>query len=493
MAAPEPAPARLEMRGIAKAFGSSRALVGVDLALAPGEVHALVGENGAGKSTLMKILSGAHAPDGGEMRLDGAPYAPRGPQEARARGVGMVYQELAVAPHLSVAENLVLGAEPRRGPLADRAAARRLARRILGELGRGEIEVDAPAGSLGQAPRQILEIGRALALGCRVIVFDEPTSSLGREDAGRLLSLIPRLAARGISVVYISHFLEEVRRVADRLTVLRDGRSVLTRRAAELDDAAVLAAMVGRDVGRLYPRSPRRAGAVAFRASVPGRGAIEVRRGEVLGICGLVGSGRTELLRAAFGLDPGGEAEVSGRGLGAGPRARWAAGVGFLSENRKEEGLALGLGVGDNLCLPSLPSLGRAGLVSPSALAARAGRWIRELGIRCEGPDQPVGRLSGGNQQKAVIGRWMAIRPPVLLLDEPTRGVDVGSRARIHAAIRDLADGGTAVVFASSELEEVLMLADRVLVMHDGAVVGDMPVQAATEEGIMRLATGGRA
>jgi len=487
MATPEAAPARLRMRGIAKAFGRNRALDGVDLEVLPGEVHALVGENGAGKSTLMKVLSGAHAPDAGSMFLDGEPYAPRDPQEARARGVGMIYQELSVAPHLTVAENLVLGAEPRLGPWMDRASARDLARRTLADLGHPDIDVEAPAGGLSISRLQIIEIARSLALGCRVIVFDEPTSSLAQEDVRRLFDLIGRLSARGISVVYISHFLEEIRRLASRLTILRDGRSVGTHATAGIGDAAVVAAMVGRDVRELYPRSARRPGEVLLRATVPGRGDLEVRRGEVLGICGLVGSGRTELLRGAFGLDPGGRARLAGRDVAPGPRGAWAAGMGFVSENRKEEGLALALGVGDNVCLPVLDRLGWGGLVPPAERSRRTLRWIRDLGIRCEGPDQPVGRLSGGNQQKAALARLLEAESDVLLLDEPTRGIDIAAKARIYQAIDHLVTDPArprAVVMVSSYLPELLGVCDRIAVMGRR---GLGPARPATETDAERL------
>ena len=486
-----PAP-RLEMRGIAKAFGANRALDGVDLVVGPGEVHALVGENGAGKSTLMKVLSGAHAPDAGAMALDGAPYAPRDPQEARRRGVGMIYQELSVAPHLSVAENLVLGAEPRRGPLVDREAARRLARETLAGLGHGDIDVDAPAGTLSISRLQIVEIGRSLALGCKVIVFDEPTSSLAQEDVRRLFELIDRLAARGIAIIYISHFLEEVRRLASRLTVLRDGRSVATHRVADVDDARIVAEMVGRDVAELYPRSARRPGEVVLRADVTGRGALEVRRGEVLGICGLVGSGRTELLRGIFGLDPGGAREGAGSAVASGPGAAWRAGPGMVSENRKEEGLALALGIGDNICLPSLGNLGRAGFVSPAERSRRAARWIADLGIRCQGPDQPIGRLSGGNQQKAALARLLEADCDVLLLDEPTRGIDIAAKARIYQAIDRLVtdpDRPRAVVMVSSYLPELLGTCDRIAVMGRAGLGSPHAVAETDAERLMAEAT----
>jgi len=483
---------RLVMRGITKAFGRNQALGGVDLTVMPGEVHALVGENGAGKSTLMKVLSGAHAPDGGTMELDGATYAPRDPQEARARGVGMIYQELSIAPHLTVAENLVLGAEPRRAGLVDREAARRLARETLDGLGHGDIDVDAPAGSLSISRLQIVEIGRSLALGCKVIVFDEPTSSLAQEDVRRLFDLIDRLAARGIAILYISHFLEEVRRLASRLTILRDGRSVGCFRTPEVDDARIVAEMVGRDVRELYPRSARRAGEVLLEGSAPGLGELSVRRGEVLGICGLVGSGRTELLRAIFGLDPHGRVRIAGRELTPSPRAAWQAGMGMVSENRKEEGLALALGIGDNISLASLGHLGRAGLVSPAERSRRARGWINSLGIRCEGPDQPIGRLSGGNQQKAALARLLEADCDVLLLDEPTRGIDIAAKARIYEAIDRLVTDPQrprAVVMVSSYLPELLGTCDRIAVMGRGGLGTPHPAATVTAEALMAEAT----
>ena len=483
---------RLVMRGITKAFGRNQALGGVDLTVMPGEVHALVGENGAGKSTLMKVLSGAHAPDAGTMELDGEAYAPRDPQAARARGVGMIYQELSIAPHLTVAENLVLGAEPRRGGLVDREAARRLARETLAGLGHGDIDVDAPAGKLSISRLQIVEIGRSLALGCKVIVFDEPTSSLAQEDVRRLFELIDRLAARGIAILYISHFLEEVRRLASRLTILRDGRSVAGFRTAEVDDARIVAEMVGRDVRELYPRSARRAGEVVLEGSAPGLGELSVRRGEVLGICGLVGSGRTELLRAIFGLDPHGRARIAGRELTPSPLAAWRSGMGMVSENRKEEGLALALGIGDNICLASLGHLGRAGLISPAERSRRTRGWIDSLGIRCEGPDQPIGRLSGGNQQKAALARLLEAECDILLLDEPTRGIDIAAKARIYEAIDRLVTDHArprAVVMVSSYLPELLGTCDRIAVMGRGGLGTPHPVATTSAEALMAEAT----
>ena len=291
------------MRGIKKAFGAQVALAGVSLKLAAGEVHALVGENGAGKSTLMKILSGAYQPDSGEMWVDGKPYAPANPSEARQRGVGMIYQELSIAPHLSVAENIFLGIEPRNGLLIDHAKMRSEANKTLSSLGHSNIDVNQSAGDLSVSQQQIVEIARALSMGCKIIVFDEPTSSLAQADVERLFDLIDTLAKRGLSIIYISHFLEEVRRLTSRLTILRDGASVAVYETKSIDDAKIVAEMVGREVKDLYPRSQRTIGPVLLEANIPGSGKLTLRRGEVVGLCGLVGAGRTEFLRAIFGLD----------------------------------------------------------------------------------------------------------------------------------------------------------------------------------------------
>lgn len=485
---------RLEMRGIRKSFGAQAALDGVSLSVGPGEVHALVGENGAGKSTLMKVLSGAHHPDAGEMLLDGQPYAPAHPEEARRRGVGMIYQELSIAPHLSVAENISLGLEPRRGWLVDRRAQRAQARATLAELGHGDIDVNAPAGGLSISQQQIVEIARSLAMGCRVIVFDEPTSSLAQADVRRLFTLIDGLARRGLSVIYISHFLEEVRRLSSRLTVLRDGRSIATHATAEVTDAQVVSEMVGRTVSELYPRSPRSPGEIVLRAKIPGRGSLTLRRGEVVGLCGLVGAGRTEFLRALFGLDPaaGARVEVRGSPLNPDPRRSWSERLGFVSENRKEEGLALGLGIGDNVCLPSLGTLGRVGFFSPARRRAHTNRWITELGIRCRDADQPIGELSGGNQQKAALARLLESDCDVLLLDEPTRGIDIAAKARIYETIDRLSTDPArprAVVMVSSYLPELLGVCDRVAVVRRGHLGEPHPLAELTSEKLMEEAT----
>jgi ribose transport system ATP-binding protein len=466
---------RFRMRGIRKAFGATVALDGVDLEVAPGEVCALVGQNGAGKSTLMGILAGAVLPDAGEMALDGTDYRPRNPFEARRAGVQMIHQELSLAPHLSVAENVVLGMEPARLGLVQWSEARRRARRALADLGHPEIAPEAPVGGLSVAGQQLVEIARALAVGCRVLVLDEPTSSLAQEDARRLFELLARLKAQGHAIVYISHFLEEVKQVADRFVVLRDGRNAGGGRTADASPREIVAMMVGSAVGEVYPRSARRRGEPILQVDgfSPGSAPLRLHRGEVVGIAGLLGAGRTWLLRSIFGLEPVRQGRVCVKALegSCSPSRRWQQGVGFLSEDRKGEGLALGLSVADNVTLSRLSGLGPAPLVLPGPQEAAAARVIDRLAIRCRGPRQPVRELSGGNQQKVALARLLHHDVDLLLLDEPTRGIDVASKAQIYALVDALVtDSGEgrparAVLLVSSYFPELLGLCDRIAVM----------------------------
>src|SRR6187551_2781838 len=420
-------PVRLRLTAIRKRFGATQALNGVDLEIAPGEIHALVGENGAGKSTLMKILSGVHAPDAGTIELEGRPFAPASPLEARQQRVVMVNQELAIAPHLSVTENIVLGAEPGNGLLVSHARSRAIAAQALAHLGRPDIPLDVRAGHLSIAEQQLVEIARALALGCKVLVLDEPTSSLAQADVQNLFRLVRHLRDQGCAVIYISHFLEEVQALSDRYTVLRDGRSVATGRTAGTTPGQIAGLMVGRQVDELYTRSFRRPGEVllsveglAGRAK-PVSASFQLRRGEVLGIAGVIGAGRSELLRTIFSLDEvrSGTVRVGTYAGPSSPLLRWRQGAGLLSEDRKGEGLALNLSLEQNLTLPRLDRFLR-----PAALAAETRDWISRLGVRCAGPDQAIGHLSGGNQQKIALGRLLRNGADLLLLDEPTRGVD---------------------------------------------------------------------
>ena len=487
-----PAPI-LRMSGVHKRFGATVALAGVDLEVCAGEVLALVGENGAGKSTLVKVLSGAHAPDRGEMFLAGKPYSPRHPLDARRAGVAMIYQELSLAHHLSVEENIVLGLEPTRGPLLDRSRIRRTAREALATLGRPDIPPDAPVGRLSVAQQQLVEIGRAVAIGSRVLVLDEPTSSLTQSDIRRLFDLVRRLKASGHAIIYISHFLEEVKEISDRYTVLRDGRSVGGGATAGAETSHIISLMVGRQVEDLYPRSPRTAGEAILEvkdlagSAKPARATLKLHRGEVLGVAGLVGAGRTELLRAVFGLDRVrcGEVRVAAYTSRASPAGRWAQGVGMVSEDRKGEGLALGMSIGDNLTLSHVPAL-----TSPAAQARSSRPWVERLSIRCRSPHQPVGDLSGGNQQKVALARLLHHDVDVLLLDEPTRGIDVGSKAQIYRAIDDLARRGKAILMVSSYLPELLGVCDRIAVMHRGVLGPARRVEEVTEHQVMLEATG---
>lgn len=496
---------RLEMRAVCKQYGATVALDDVSLSIMPGVVHALVGENGAGKSTLMKVLSGAITADNGEMRLDGEAYHPRHPMDARQSGVAMIYQELSLAHHLSVEDNITLGMEPNSIGILKRREIRQRALDALEQLGHPEIEPGQLAGSLTVAAQQLVEIGRAVAIGCRVLVLDEPTSSLSREDVDRLFKLIAKLKEQGKSIVYISHFLEEVKQVADRFTVLRDGKSVYTGDIASSSSEQIVSLMVGRDLKELYPRSKKSTGDVVLEIkqlagiTKPAAASLSLHRGEVLGIAGLVGAGRTELLRAIFGLDSvkSGDVRVGTYFGSASPARRWKQGVGMLSEDRKNEGLALSLSIADNLTLSKLDGLGPGPIVLPGQQETAATTWIKRLGIKCKHPAQPVSDLSGGNQQKVALGRLLHHDVDVLLLDEPTRGIDVASKALIYQIIDELAAGCAdkgiapkAVLIVSSYLPELMGICDRVAVMHRGRLGPARPVEELHEQQIMLEATG---
>ena len=485
------------MRGIRKSFGATRAVDGVDLAVRPGEVCALVGQNGAGKSTLMSILAGAVRPDAGELFIDGRPFRPHRPIDALKAGVAMIHQELSLAPHLTVMENIVLGNEPGRYGLVRWREVREHATRALSQVGRRDIPLEARAADLPMALQQMVEIARALATGAHVLVMDEPTSSLGREDTRRLFAVIGQLQRDGHAIVYISHFIEEVKEIATRIVVLRDGRNAAVL-PADAGASQIVSAMVGRDVDALYPRSPRRRGDALLEVDHfgPGDASFTLHRGEIFGIAGLLGAGRTRLLRGLFGLEPVRSGRVT---LGAWsgvphPRTRWIRGMGMLSEDRKGEGLAGSLSVADNLTLSSLDGLGPGPLVMPRHQEKVTRRWMERLAVTSSGPWQPVGELSGGNQQKIALGRLLHHDVDVLILDEPTRGIDVGSKAQIYALLDSLvaesAPRRRAVLLVSSYFPELIGLCDRIAVMRKGRLGNARPASELTEHELVMAATG---
>jgi len=495
---PEPL---LTMKGISKRFGATRALQDVELEVHPGQIVALIGENGAGKSTLMKVLSGAHRSDSGSMLLMGKPYAPSGPQEARIAGVGMIYQELNLADDLSVEDNIMLGRERGRFGMGrfgmiDRATQRRRVREVLGRLGHPGLCPETPVRELSVALQQLVEIARALIVQARVLVFDEPTSSLTKEDVARLFQVIRNLRDSGIGIVYISHFLEEVREVCDHYSVLRDGKSVGHGELKNVREEEIVAMMVGRTVDQLFPKVAHEPGEVILTLDhlsghkIPTEVSLEVRRGEILGISGLVGAGRTELLRCLAALDPvrGGTIRVGRFQPSPTPRARILAGLGFVSEDRKGEGLAQSRSIADNITYSRLEPYCRFGLLDLRRRRRAVEHWLGRLQIKARSQDQKVEALSGGNQQKVALARIMHQDADILLLDEPTRGIDVGTKSEIYRLMGELAAGGKSILFVSSYLTELMEVCDRIAVMGRGRIRDVRPVADWTEEEIMRLA-----
>lgn len=485
----------LRCEGLTKSFPGVRALDAVDLEVRPGQVVVLIGENGAGKSTLVKILSGVYEPDEGEMLLDGAPYKPSGPREAIAAGVGMIHQELNLLPGMSVAENIFLGRQPVRGGRIDYSAMREAARKACARVGL-QVDVTRPVGRLSVAAQQQVEIAKALSLQAHVLILDEPTAALGAEESEQLFAIVDELREQGVGFVYISHRLHEAARVGDRIVVLRDGQCV-----ADFDDPdtpvdRLVSAMVGRDVDQIYPDPPAPQDAVVLRVRDLDREgqfagiSFDLHRGEVLGIAGLVGAGRTEVARALFGADPADTGTIEVDGEAVDPRTPGAAiraGIVLVPEDRKRDGLVLGQSLEENIALPSLESLAEGGLLRRRRFRDLAEPLKERLDIRGQ-LRQSAGTLSGGNQQKAVIAKWLPRSPKVVIFDEPTRGVDVGAKSAIYEVIRNLADDGVGVIVISSELPEVLGLSNRVVVLADGRQTGALNRDEATEEAVMSLA-----
>lgn len=489
----------LEMRGIGKSFAGNQVLSDVSLTARAGEVLALIGENGAGKSTLMKILAGVYAPDSGEILIDGESRQFERPADALAAGVAMIYQELSLAPHLTVAENIFLGREPlRRGPLnwIDRRRLVSEAGRLLDDYG-FKISPHSRVGQLSAANRQLVEITRAIVEARRVIVMDEPTSSLTSNEVDELFRLIGDLVSRGLAIIYISHRFEELEEIADRMTILRDGVAVYSGKWGSITTDEMIRQMAGRELKEIFPPRSATIGKVRLRVRDLGRPpffsgvSFEVRAGEVVGIAGLAGAGRTEVVEAIFGTCPAttGEIELDGQKAQAlSPTSAVRNGIGLLTEDRKRTGLCLNLPLATNITLANVRALLRGWRLLAGKETGTAVQFIKRLNIRPPFPELPVGRLSGGNQQKSLLARWLFAGSRVFLLDEPTRGVDVAARSEIYREVNSLAEAGAAIVMVSSDLPELLGMADRILIMRRGRLVAELPASGSTQEEILKHA-----
>ena len=490
----------LQARDIGKSFPGVRALHSVDLHVDQGEVLALIGENGAGKSTLMKILAGIQLPDEGEISVDGTPVRIDSPRRATELGIALIHQELNLCDNLSVAANIFLGREAHQRGIMDLPAIERGAREALEQIGL-DVDPSTPLSTLSIAQQQMVEIAKALSTRARIIVMDEPTSSLTNEEATALFSVIGELRQRGVAIIYISHRLGEISALADRVCVLRDGENAGQLLRDEIDRERMVALMVGRDVDQFYARTVHAPGEVALKVDhliVPEWPqhalSFSIRYGEIVGIAGLVGAGRTELLQVLFGIEPalGGTMNVGGQRLSPRtPRDAIRAGLSLLPEDRKLQGLVTEMSIRHNISLPGLRIHARSGaFIDLARETSDSEQAVKQLSIRTPDIDQQTRYLSGGNQQKVVLGKWLALNPNVLLLDEPTRGVDVGAKEEIYRLMEQLAGEGVAILFASSEMEEILGMADRALVMHEGRITGQLQRDQLSEESIMHLATG---
>ena len=491
----------LSMRGIDKRFGFAPALVGATLDVLPGEVMALIGQNGAGKSTMIKVLNGYCARDAGTITFDGRPWAAASPQASQRGGVSTIFQEINLIPFRSVTENIYLGREIRGpGGFLRWRAMHDGARRLLGEFSLA-IDVAAPLGHFSTAVQQMVAIARAISFNAKLVVMDESTSSLDEQEVQVLFATIRRLKSQGVSVIFVSHKLDELYEVCDRVTIMRDGRTVAVAALAEMSKLQLVATMLGRDLAEV-----RKQGATAFAGASRPAGAevlavehlavgrrvmdasLTVRQGEIVGLAGLLGSGRTETARAVFGADQkaGGAIRYNGQPVAfAQPQEAIAAGIGFCSEDRKHEGIVPGMSVRENMTLALLPALSRSGVVDEARQRSIVARFIKDIGIKCASPDQPIRELSGGNQQKVLLARWLCMDPKLLIFDEPTRGIDVGAKAEIQKLIRRLADNGLGVLMISSEIEEIVEGADRTFVLRDGRSVATLDRADASEAALM--------
>lgn len=490
---------RLELRHATKSFGRVRALVDGELTLWPGEVHALLGENGAGKSTLVKILAGVHQPDSGQLMVDGIDRSFATPAEARDAGIAVIYQEPTLFFDLSIAENIYMGRQPvgRFGRI-DYMVMQKEVRTLLAELG-VDLDPERLVRGLSIADQQVIEIAKALSLNANLLIMDEPTAALSLPEVERLFAIVRKLRERGVAILFITHRIEEVFALTQRVTIMRDGAKVFDALTPELDAASIVAKMVGRDLDTFYPKADVRLGDVRLavrgltRAGVFRDISFEVRAGEIVALAGLVGAGRSEVARAIFGIDPidGGEVYVAGKRLPPGrPAAAVRSGLALVPEDRRQQGLALELSIARNASMTVLSRLTRFGLLASAREVALASTWGTRLQLKASDMLAPVGTLSGGNQQKVVLGKWLATGPKVLIVDEPTRGIDVGAKAEVYGTLSKLVSEGMAVLMISSELPEVLGMADRILVMHEGRISAELARAEASEERVMAAALG---
>jgi len=490
----------LSVDGIAKSFAGVHALRGVSFDLHPGEVHALVGENGAGKSTLIKVITGAHAPDAGSIALDGQPVLDNSPQRSRSLGIAVIYQQPALFPDLSVAENMALGSEEGGNwRVIDWRGRRARAKELLDRIG-ARISPDAPVRDLTMPEQQMVEIAKSLGGRARVLIMDEPTASLPEHEVANLFRVVKDLKSQGVGIVYVSHRLEELYALADRVTVLRDGQTVATRPMKEVDRPELIRLMVGREISAIFPKRDVKQGEVVLetrglecRESGIRGVSLSIRSGEILGLAGLVGAGRTELARVLFGLTPatGGAILLNGREASVPtPAAAVEQGIAYVPEDRRRHGVILELSIAANATLAVLRRISKGGFIDFARERELAASYVEKLAVKTPSIETPAGNLSGGNQQKVALSRWLATEPKVLILDEPTQGIDVGAKSEIHKLMVDLAERGLAILMISSELPEILGMSDRVGVMRGGALAGILGRAEATQERVMALALG---